>query len=54
MLFWAKKNTSCFDAIKGQGYFVFSSIVTKNIQKTLQPTRAGLGLNTHISSANIR
>jgi len=33
--FLAKKNTNGFVAIKGD--FVFSSIVTTNLQKTLQP-----------------
>ena len=39
ILFWVKKNTNCFDTIKSD--FVFSSIVTTNIQKTLQPINAG-------------
>jgi len=39
IVFWAKKNTNCFVAIKSN--FVFSSIVTTNIQKTLQPTNTG-------------
>jgi len=34
--FLAKKNTNCFVAIKSS--FVFSSTVTTNIHKTLQPT----------------
>jgi len=50
--FWGK--TICwlniYVAIKGD--FMFSSIVTTNIQKNLQS--ANTGLNTHISSANIR
>jgi len=37
--FWAKKNTSCFVTIKND--FVFSSIITTNVQKTLQPTNTG-------------
>jgi len=41
ILFWAKKNTSCFVAIKSD--FVFSSIVTTNIQKTLQPRGGSTG-----------
>jgi len=45
--FWAKKNTSGFVAIKSD--FVFSSIVTTNIQKTLQPTNTGAE-HTHIIS----
>jgi len=44
-----KEFTKCFVTIKGD--FMFSSIVTTNIQKTLESTI--LGLNTHISSANI-
>ena len=37
--FWAKKNTNCFVEIRSD--FVFSSIVTTNIQKTLHPTNTG-------------
>jgi len=37
--FWAKKNTNCFVTIESD--FVFSSIATTNIQKTLQPTNTG-------------
>jgi len=39
ILFWAKKNTNCFVTIKNE--FVFSSIITTNIQKTMQPTNTG-------------
>jgi len=34
-----KNKTNCFVTIKND--FVFSSIITTNIQKTLQPTNAG-------------
>jgi len=37
--FLEKKNTNCFVTIKND--FVFSSIITTNIQKTLQPTNTG-------------
>ena len=37
--FWAKKNTNCFVTIKSD--FEFSSTVTTNIQKILQPTNTG-------------
>jgi len=39
ILFWAKKNTSCFVTIKSD--FMLSSIITTHIQKTLQPTNTG-------------
>jgi len=38
-IFWAKKNTNYFVTVKSD--FVFSSIVTTNIQKTLQPVNTG-------------
>ena len=47
VLFWAKKNTNCFVAIKSD--FVFSSIVTTDIQKTLQPTNTEAELTYIIS-----
>ena len=37
--FLAKNNTNCFVTIKSD--FVFCSIVTTNIQKTLQPVSTG-------------
>ena len=45
--FWAKQNTNCFVTIKSD--FVFTSIVTTNIQTTLQPTNTGAE-HTHIIS----
>jgi len=45
--FLGKKNTNCFVAIKSD--FVFSSIVTTDIQKTLQPTNTEAELTYIIS-----
>ena len=49
--FLGKKNTNRFVTIKND--FVLSSIITTNIQKTLQPTNTGAE-HTYISSAKFR